>query len=154
MLETFGAPSRPLVDARQAAFARLVARVIDALNHAVDKRTVEGATRKEIAEKIGCDKSSLSRALNGTSRNLTLKTVSDILWACDFEPEEFSATPLEEIPSARQMAEQIWRRPTAIREDRSAIFVQEMEIAIASPCPGARSDGVILDSGKPMVFAQ
>ncbi|WP_374284850.1 helix-turn-helix domain-containing protein [Novosphingobium sp.] len=97
MLETFERPSQPLVSQRQAAFGRLVASVVSTLNFAIEARKSEGQTSKEIAEKIGCHKSALSRVLNGTTRNITLKTISDILWATDFEPIPFSAERLEDI---------------------------------------------------------
>lgn len=96
-METFEAPSRPLVDERQAAFSRLVARIIDSLNEAVEFRAGHGISKREIADKIGIDRSSLSRALNGASPNLTLRTISDILWACQFEPKDFEVQPIEEI---------------------------------------------------------
>jgi transcriptional regulator with XRE-family HTH domain len=96
-METFEAPSRPLVDERQAAFSRLVARIIDSLNEAVEFRACQGISKREIADKIGIDRSSLSRALNGASPNLTLRTISEILWACHFEPKDFEVQPIEGI---------------------------------------------------------
>lgn len=88
---------KPLVDARKAAFSRLVSRVLETLDEAVSMRRVEGKTMSEIADRIGCDRSSLSRALNGTTSNLTLRTISDILWATDFDPQDFRADPIEKI---------------------------------------------------------
>lgn len=88
---------RPLVDQRGAAFARLVSRVTDTLNRAVEHRKSEGVTLKAAADKIGVHRSALSRVLNGTSRNLTLRTISDILWALEYEPQDFDADPLESI---------------------------------------------------------
>lgn len=87
----------PLVDARRAAYARFASRVLECLNDAVDKRQREGATRAEIAAKLGVHRSRLTRILNGTVPNLTLRTVSDVLWATDFEPRDFEADPLEII---------------------------------------------------------
>src|ERR1043166_130601 len=97
MQEIFEQPSQPLVNQREAAFARLVARVIDTLNFAVDTRRASGQSSADIAAKIGCHRTALSRTLNGTTRNLTLRTISDILWATDFEPRDFAADPLEHI---------------------------------------------------------
>src|SRR5690606_7944218 len=89
--------SQPLVDDRQAAFSRLVSRVIETLNLAVEKRVERGQSKADLARKIGCHRSALTRVLNGTTRNITLKTVSDILWATEFEPVEFCAHPIEDI---------------------------------------------------------
>lgn len=89
--------SRPLVDAQGAAFGRLVSRVLETLNEAVDYRRPGGATASSIADKLDCHRSVISRVLNGTTRNLTLRTISDILWAADFEPKDFEAEPVELI---------------------------------------------------------
>jgi transcriptional regulator with XRE-family HTH domain len=85
------------VDPREAQYARLAFGVLRTLREAVDRRVNEGLTKSMIAQRIGCDKSTLSRVLNGRVRNVTLKTVSDILWATDFEPAEFGADALEEL---------------------------------------------------------
>lgn len=87
----------PLVDARSAAFTRLASRILETLNDAVEKRTRSGATRTQIAAKVGCHRSQLTRVLNGSVKNLTLRTISDILWATDFEARDFEAEPVETI---------------------------------------------------------
>jgi DNA-binding phage protein len=90
--------SSPLpVSQQSAAFARLAARVLEALNRAVDRRRDEGQTLSSIAAKINRDRSALTRALNGTTANLTLRTISDILWATNFDPRDFVADPIEEV---------------------------------------------------------
>jgi DNA-binding phage protein len=90
--------SSPLpVSQKSAAFARLAARVLQVLNSAVERRREEGQTLSAIAAKIDRDRSALTRALNGTSANLTLRTISDILWATNFDPRDFVADPIEEI---------------------------------------------------------
>ena len=85
------------VEPREAQYARLAFGVLRTLREAVDRRVDEGLTKTAIAGKLGWDKSALSRVLNGRTRNLTLKTVSDILWATDFEPVEFDADALEDL---------------------------------------------------------
>ena len=85
------------VDPREKQYARLAFRVLSTLRCAVDRRTSEGLTKSAIADRVGMDKSALSRVLNGRVRNLTLRTISDILWATDFEPVEFDADPLEDL---------------------------------------------------------
>jgi AraC-like DNA-binding protein len=91
--------SQPLVDRRSAAFARLASRVLEALNEAVDHRKEEGKTLTELADSLGCHRSVLTRVLNGTSSNLTLRTISDVLWAADYDPQDFKADPIESICS-------------------------------------------------------
>lgn len=87
----------PLVDARGAAYARLASRVLETLNEAVGKRLSEGKTKASIAERIGCNRSQLSRLLNGSVKNLTVRTISDVLWATDHDPRDFLADPLEQL---------------------------------------------------------
>ena len=87
----------PIVDSRRAAYARLASRVLETLNGAVARRLAEGKTQSEIAERIGCHRSLLSRAINGTTPNLTLRTIADILWATDYEPRDFEADALEDL---------------------------------------------------------
>jgi DNA-binding phage protein len=89
--------SPPITSQRSAAFTRLVSRVLEALNGAVDDRRSEGHTLSSISAKIGRDRSALTRALNGTSGNLTLRTISDILWATNYDPRDFTADPIEKI---------------------------------------------------------
>ena len=89
--------SQPLVDNRGAAFARLASRVLETLNEAVEHRKNEGQTLTQLADRLGCHRSVLTRVLNGTSSNLTLRTVSDILWAADYDPQDFKADPIESI---------------------------------------------------------
>ena len=85
------------VDPREAQYARFAFAILRTLRSAVNKRTKEGLTQAAIASRIGMDRSSLSRILNGRTSNLTIKTISDVLWATEFEPIEFDADPREDL---------------------------------------------------------
>lgn len=62
-------------------------RVYNALLSFIEKEIeLTGVSRKEIAKKLGKDPSQISRLLSGSS-NLTLDTVSDLLYALDAEAE-------------------------------------------------------------------
>jgi hypothetical protein len=95
--EVTNGPWYELFRKREAQYGRLVHNVLNMLNDAVHHRISEGETKASIARIIGCDRSSLSRILNGNIRNLTLRTISDILWATNYEPQDFSADPVEVI---------------------------------------------------------
>ena len=82
---------------RDAQYARYALGMLAMLREAVDRRVLEGMSKAEIAQKIGRDKSSLTRVLNGRVRNLTIKTISDILWATDHDPEDPKADAVEDI---------------------------------------------------------
>lgn len=85
------------VDSRELQYGRLTSAVLATLRKAVGRRISEGASQGDIADRIGCHKSLLSRVLSGRTSNVTLRTVSDVLWACDYEPEVFDADPLETL---------------------------------------------------------
>lgn len=102
--------SQPLVSSRSAAFTRLASRVLEALNEAVQYRRDEGETATQIADRLSWHRSAVTRALNGTSANLTLRTISDILWSCRFEPKDFKADPVEHIS------------PNWVSSDREEVF--------------------------------
>lgn len=85
------------VDPRDAQYGRFASMVLRTLKRAVNHRLSPDCKQADIAGRLGWHPSQLSRVLNGRVNNISIKTVSDILWACDFEPEEFSADPIEEI---------------------------------------------------------
>jgi transcriptional regulator with XRE-family HTH domain len=63
--------------------------VTDALVRAIDAK---GLTRATVAERIGRTPAFVSQVLNGT-RNMTLKTIADILWACGLEVRDLELVP-------------------------------------------------------------
>lgn len=82
---------------REAQYARFALSILGALNDAVGRRTAGGETKASLASKIGCNRSQLSRVLNGNVGNITIRTISDILWATRHEPLEFAADSYEDI---------------------------------------------------------
>ena len=82
---------------REAQYGRFAIAVLATLREAVSRRTEEGMKKKEIADRIDMHPSSLTRLLNGRVPNITIKTISDVLWATEFEPVEFSADALEDL---------------------------------------------------------
>lgn len=84
-------------DPRRRQYARFAQSVIEALREAVDRRTGEGLSKREIANRIDMNPSSLTRILNGRVKNITIKTISDILWAAEHEPKEFGSDALEDL---------------------------------------------------------
>lgn len=85
------------VDRRELLYGRMASAVLATLRKAVGTRIEQGQSQKQIADRIGCDKSHISRILKGRTSNLTLRTISDILWACDHEPKAFEADAVETI---------------------------------------------------------
>lgn len=84
------------VDPREAQYGRFASSVLSMLVVAVEKRIEEGASKSSIAAEIGCDRGQLSRVLNGKISNLTIRTISDILWATKHEPS-IAAGAFEDI---------------------------------------------------------
>jgi hypothetical protein len=85
------------IDPREAQYARFAGAVLKALRAAVFHRVESGLSQREICDRIGMDKGYMSRILNGRVPNLTLRTVSDVLWATEHEPVEFEAEAIEQI---------------------------------------------------------
>lgn len=85
------------VDDRDLKYGRLASGILAMLRGAVDHRVSQGESKASIANRIGRDRSSLSRILNGRVPNLTLRTISDILTATDHTPGEWEAAPDEQL---------------------------------------------------------
>lgn len=75
------------IDPRTASYLRLAGDVYDMLNDVVAEREAEGISRAEIARRMGKSRSQLSRILNGDTRNLSLRTIADILFATGYETD-------------------------------------------------------------------
>lgn len=82
---------------REAQYGRFASNILRVLREAVDRRVDEGETKASLAHKLGWNRSQLSRLLNGNVGNITIKSISDILWAARFEPEDFEAMAHEDI---------------------------------------------------------
>lgn len=85
------------IDPREAAYGRLVSGVLGVLRRAVQSRVDQGAKRMDIAAAADLSAGHLSRILNGNVRNLTLRTVSDLLWATKHDPRDFEADRFEDL---------------------------------------------------------
>jgi antitoxin component HigA of HigAB toxin-antitoxin module len=81
-------------DQREYAEQLAIVRGIECISEAIE---ASGLSRSEVAEKLGCHKSIVTRILNGP-QNMTLATLGAVLWACDRELGEFMSTPLGESP--------------------------------------------------------
>lgn len=139
------------VDPREAQYARFVGNVLNTLRSAVARRTDAGVTQRQICDRIDMDCSSMSRALNGRVSNLTLKTVSDILWAAEFEPKDFSADALEDIsPNYCPLHLRVTLCETMPDADRFVTFVETNTRGnVTFSGPSAR---VPLDGMNTMIF--
>jgi transcriptional regulator with XRE-family HTH domain len=72
-------------DQRDYARQKAVAAISSTIERAMKSANLN---RVAIAEKLGWEKSQVSRALRGT-HNMTIFTLGDLLWACDLEVENF-----------------------------------------------------------------
>lgn len=83
------------IDPREAAYGRLVSGVLGVLRRAVSTRVAADVSKAQIAHDANLSAGHLSRILNGNVRNLTLRTVSDLLWATKHDPRDFEADAFE-----------------------------------------------------------
>jgi transcriptional regulator with XRE-family HTH domain len=76
-------------DQRQYAQERCIVAITEALGEALERANLN---RAQLAEKLGVSKSHVSQLLGG--RNLTLRTIGDVLWACKLEVQDLKIAPL------------------------------------------------------------
>ena len=76
-------------DQREYAQERCIVAVTEALGEAISNA---GLSNTELARKLGVTPARVSHILS--ERNLTLKTVADVLWACGLEFEDMKAARL------------------------------------------------------------
>ncbi len=81
-----------LSDEEQRLYARERCIVV-ATEAIAEQMQLAGMTRAAIAQRIGVSKGHISRVLNG-SRNMTLNTLADLLWACGVEADGLEVSPL------------------------------------------------------------
>ena len=93
------------ISAKDRATGRFKGRVNRALVKAVVKAKGDRKlTQSQIADKMGVDKSTLSRIMNGQG-NLTLKTIGDISWVLGLRPDlTFSEVQQESMDRANHPA--------------------------------------------------
>ena len=68
-------------DQRQYAEERCIVAITETIAEAMERA---GLNRTEVAERLGRTKGHISQLLSG-KRNMTLRTLADILWACNLE---------------------------------------------------------------------
>jgi len=75
------------LSAKDRASARFIDQVQRELARAIVNAKVEkGMSQKQIADKLGVNKSHISRMLNGNP-NLTLRTLAEVSWALEMIPK-------------------------------------------------------------------
>lgn len=76
-------------DQREYAQERCIVAITEALGAAMERASIN---RTELAKKLGVSKSHVSQLFAG--RNLTLRTIGDVLWACGLEVNDIEVAPL------------------------------------------------------------
>jgi transcriptional regulator with XRE-family HTH domain len=110
------------IDPREAQYGRFASNVLRLLNEAVSFRIAQGLNQSSISQRLDWKKGQLSRILSGRVSNITIKTLSDILWACDFEPDEIRADPAESLsPNQSAVDDQEFLWTTASKPAASTV---------------------------------
>lgn len=74
------------IDPKTRAAGRFIGQVRKSLVlAAIDEKTETGISQREIASRLGVNRSVINRLLRGES-NLTLRSVAEIAWALGWEP--------------------------------------------------------------------
>jgi predicted XRE-type DNA-binding protein len=77
-------------DQREYARERCIVAVTEALGGAME---TAGLTQSALAERLGRTRGHVSKVLNG-AHNMTLRTLGDMLWACDMEVRDLELAQL------------------------------------------------------------
>jgi transcriptional regulator with XRE-family HTH domain len=80
---------------RLYAQERAIVAATEAVERAIEQT---GISRTEVAKRMGTSKGHISQVLSG-ARNMTLRTLGDLLWAAGFELRDLDFAPLERIDS-------------------------------------------------------
>lgn len=100
---------RELPDAdaqREYAQQRVIVVITEAIAEAMER---SGLTRADIATKLERTKGHISQVLSGR-RNMTLRTLGDLLWACNLELESLGLVPLGQLFCSQEAARE-WLAP-------------------------------------------
>jgi transcriptional regulator with XRE-family HTH domain len=76
-------------DQREYAQERCIVAVTEALGAAMEQANLN---RTQLAKKLGVSKSHISQVFAG--RNLTLRTIGEVLWACGLEVNDLEVAPI------------------------------------------------------------
>lgn len=91
-------------DQRDYAREQCAVVLTEAMGEAMERANL---TRVAVAERLGHHKSFVTRALSAR-QNITLKTLSDLLWACGFEVVGLDVAPLGESLLSHSEAERFY----------------------------------------------
>ena len=90
------------IDPKNRVVARFIGEVRSELVRAfVEESAASGLTRDQLAQLLGVHKSLITKRLRGNV-NLTLRSIGEMAWALDREPEFTLAQPDEPAVSANQ----------------------------------------------------
>ncbi|MGQ0640132.1 MAG: helix-turn-helix domain-containing protein [Gemmatimonadaceae bacterium] len=85
-------------DQREYARERCVVAITEALGEAMESA---GLTRAAVAERLGKTRGHVSKVLKG-AHNMTLRTLGELLWACDKEIRDLELAELGVVNVARE----------------------------------------------------
>ena len=77
-------------DQREYAQERCIVAITEAIGEAMERA---GVNRTQLAERLGVTKGHVSNLLSG-AHNMTLRSLGDLLWACDLEVVDLKLAPL------------------------------------------------------------
>lgn len=100
-------------DQRDYARDRCIVVVTEAIGEAIER---SGLTRTQIASKLGVTKGYVSQVLSGP-QNITLKTLGDLMWACDVELHDLETSALGVVMTTPESAVE-WARDSVLKEKK------------------------------------
>jgi transcriptional regulator with XRE-family HTH domain len=123
----------------QREYARERCRIVltEAIGEAIEE---SGLSRSQIAEKLGVTKGYVSQVLSG-SRNMTLRTLGDLMWACDRELQDVATRQFGVVmttpESVFEWGQSLWNDSVAGESESAIVSSQPVSVM-----PGAPADTV------------
>ena len=103
------------IDPKKRAAGRFIGQVRDVLIQAVLSAEKDGVNRAEIARRINCNRSRITRQLRGTS-DLTLRSIAEIAWAIGMKPEILLSKVEIELPETNEKVGKFQAFPNRLQD--------------------------------------
>jgi antitoxin component HigA of HigAB toxin-antitoxin module len=110
-----------------------------------DAMEAANLNRSELAERLGRHKSYITRALSAR-QNITIKTLSDLLWACGMEIESLQLAPVGEALLPRAEAESFMVETLTRSPQTSLTWSSAEATGNVAPTSNPSASAVTLDS--------
>lgn len=112
----------------------------------VDAMEAAHLSRAELAKRIGKSKGFVSQVLSG-SRNMTLRTLGDLLWACDREMARMATIPLGQCDVPKEAMDH-WLDCEPVRSEGESAVAARSTVVSGRKTLELRVDNQLVGGGR------